>query len=189
VAAGALAGESGVGAGGQAGHDALPLPRFRGGPVMPVDAKSRLTVPHKAKQTLKDFCDGQLVISKNPSGCLNLYPLPIWEQFEEELAARDSAWDDWRRIYIGSATDVAIDSAGRVLIPVELRQWAGLDAGEGKECKARLMGIGHYFELWDNARWEAREQKALAEGRPADAASVRFRPVPWAHTPSREEEA
>ena len=68
--------------------------------------------------------------------------------------------DAWRRIFIGSATDVEIDSGSRVLIPPELRAWAGLE----KEVK--FMGVGPNFELWDMARYEVHEKAAIEVGRP-----------------------
>lgn len=103
---------------------------------------------------------GRLVVAKNPDGCLALFPMPMWEQFESkilELAAGDEAW---RRFFVGSATDVEIDSASRLLIPPELRAWAGLQE------KVKFIGVGAYFELWDMARQEADEAQTLARGRP-----------------------
>jgi MraZ protein len=45
-----------------------------------------------------------------------------------------------------------------VLIPPELRKWAGLDRD------VKFMGVGAYFELWDMARYEEREQAAMLAG-------------------------
>jgi len=74
--------------------------------------------------------------------------------------------DAWRRLYVGSATEVEIDSGSRVLIPPELRKWACLD----KEVK--FMGVGSNFELWDSARYDAREVAAIAAGRPEPIRSL-----------------
>ena len=49
----------------------------------------------------------------------------------------------WRRIFLGSAVDVEIDGAARVLVPPELRTAAGLDKD------VRLIGNGRVLELWD----------------------------------------
>jgi MraZ protein len=133
---------------------------FRGGPVLTLDQKWRLTVPAKYKDVLMSTVDGKLVIAKNPDGCLSMYPLPVWEAFEAELRAMPLEQAPWKRLYIGSATDVEIDASSRVLIPYELRDWAGLD----KEVKC--MGVGSYFELWDNARYVAREAALLEGERP-----------------------
>jgi MraZ protein len=133
---------------------------FRGGPVLTLDGKGRITVPARWRDLLMTTVQGQLIVAKNPDGCLALYPLPVWEQFESHLLGLPSADDAWRRLYIGSATEVEIDSASRVLIPPELRAWAGL------ERDVKFMGVGPHFELWDMARYEARESAAIAVGRP-----------------------
>ena len=133
---------------------------FRGGPVLTLDGKGRLGVPTRWREVLMATVQGQLVVAKNPDGCLSLYPLPVWESFENSVLALATENDPWRRFFIGSATELELDGAGRVLIPPELREWAGLVE------KVKFMGVGSYFELWDSARHDAREAEALALGRP-----------------------
>ncbi|MBP9910246.1 MAG: division/cell wall cluster transcriptional repressor MraZ, partial [Rubrivivax sp.] len=100
---------------------------FRGGPVLTLDGKGRITVPVRWRDMLVATVQGQLVVAKNPDGCLSLYPLPVWEQFEASLLSLTTEDEAWRRFFVGSATEVEIDSASRVLIPPELRSWAGLE--------------------------------------------------------------
>jgi len=133
---------------------------FRGGPVLTLDGKGRITVPARYRDVLMATVGGQMVISKNPDGCLALYPLSVWEQFEAELLKLPMEQEGWRRLYVGSATDVEIDSASRVLVPPELRAWAGL------EREVKFMGVGSNFEIWDTGRYEAREAALIAGGRP-----------------------
>jgi MraZ protein len=133
---------------------------FRGGPVLTLDVKGRITVPARWRDMLVATVQGQMVVTKNPDGCLSLYPLPVWEQFETSLLSLTTEDEAWRRFFVGSATEVEIDSASRVLIPPELRSWAGL------EREVKFMGVGPNFELWDMARYEAREAEVLARGRP-----------------------
>ncbi len=113
---------------------------FRGGPVLTLDGKGRITVPARWLDLLLTNVQGRLVVAKNPDGCLSLFPLPVWEQFQDHLMSLPVELDPWRRIFIGSATDVDIDSGSRVLVPPELRAWAGLE----KEVK--FMGVGLNFE-------------------------------------------
>ncbi|MCA0240863.1 MAG: division/cell wall cluster transcriptional repressor MraZ [Proteobacteria bacterium] len=127
---------------------------------MKVDEKGRLTVPSKFATVLAATVGGQLVVAKSPDGCLSLYPLPVWEQFEAEMRGWPLEMDGWRRLYVGSASDVEIDGASRVLIPPELRRWAGL------EREVKFMGVGAYFELWDSTRYDEREARMLAGERP-----------------------
>lgn len=142
---------------------------FRGGPVLTLDGKGRVTVPSRWRDLLMTTVNGQMVVAKNPDGCLSLFPLPVWEKLETTLL--DLGWehDAWRRFLIGSATEVEIDSASRVLIPPELRVWAGL------EKDVKFMGVGPHFELWDQTRYEARETVAIAQGRPEPLRNVVIR--------------
>ena len=140
--------------------DCLSSLSFRGGPVLLLDQKSRLTVPAKYKEVLMSTVGGHLVICKNPDGCLSLFPQPVWEKFEEALLQLSDEFIGWRRLYVGSATDVEIDGGSRVLIPPELRSWAVLDKA------VMFMGVGAYFELWDTARYAEREARLLEAPRP-----------------------
>ena len=126
--------------------------------MLSLDGKGRITVPARWREVLDATVKGQLVVAKNPDGCLSLYPLPVWEQFEAAIMSLPTEDEAWRRFFIGSATEVEIDASSRVLIPPELRAWAGME----KEVK--FMGVGSHFELWDLARHEAREAEALARG-------------------------
>jgi len=128
--------------------------------VLTLDVKGRITVPARWRDMLVATVQGQLVVAKNPDGCLSLYPLPVWEQFETSLLSLTTEDEAWRRFFVGSATEVEIDGASRVLIPPELRSWAGL------EREVKFMGVGPNFELWDMARYEAREAEVIARGRP-----------------------
>lgn len=128
--------------------------------MLTLDGKGRITVPARWKDVLIATVQGQMVVAKNPDGCLALYPLPVWEQLEKNLLELASGDDPWRRFFIGSATEVEIDGGARLLIPPELRAWAGL------EKDVKFMGVGPHFELWDMGRYEAREAEALARGRP-----------------------
>jgi MraZ protein len=125
-----------------------------------LDGKGRITVPSRWRDVLMANVQGQMVVAKNPDGCLSLFPLPVYEQFEAGVLNLPTANDKWRRFFVGSATEVEIDSAARVLLPPELRAWAGLQE------KVKFMGVGSHFELWDVTRHEAHESASLAEGRP-----------------------
>ena len=133
---------------------------FRGGPVLTLDAKGRITVPSRYRDVLMSTVQGQMVVAKNPAGCLTLYPRPVWDAFEAELARLPMKDEGWRRLYIGSATDVEIDSGSRVLVPPELREWAGL------KREVVFMGVGDKFELWDKAQYDERERATRANGLP-----------------------
>jgi MraZ protein len=60
---------------------------FRGGPVLTLDGKGRLGVPTRWRELLMANVQGQMVVAKNPDGCLSLFPLPVWENFESSVLA------------------------------------------------------------------------------------------------------
>jgi MraZ protein len=80
-----------------------------------------------------------------------LYPLSEWEEIETKLAKLPSFNPAARRIQrllMGHATDVEMDSHGRILLPPMLREYAGLNK------RVVLVGQGKKFELWDEAHWD-----------------------------------
>jgi MraZ protein len=133
---------------------------FRGGPELVLDVKGRLTVPTRWRDQLMDSVQGRLVITKTVEGGLALYPANVWQTIEATVLALPAENDAWRRFVLGNASDVDIDSGSRVLIPPELRAWAGM------EKDVKFMGMGAHFELWDKTRHDAREALTLAQGRP-----------------------
>ena len=125
--------------------------------MLTLDGKGRLTVPARYRDVLMSAVQGQMMVSKSHVRCLSLVPRPVWDQFEARLNALPASADGLRRLYVGSATEVAIDGASRVLLPPELRVWAGLDR------EVVFMGLGSRFELWDKARYDAHEAEVLAQ--------------------------
>ena len=130
---------------------------FKGGPVLTLDGKGRITVPARWRDVLMSAVQGQMMVSKSHVRCLSLFPRPVWDQFEGRLNALPASADGLRRLYIGSATEAAIDGASRLLLPPELRAWAGL------EREVVFMGLGNRFELWDKARYDAHEAAVLEQ--------------------------
>lgn len=128
---------------------------FQGASSLSLDAKGRLSVPTRHRDVLSATASGQLTITKHPQGCLMIFPRPEWEKFRERIAAlpMDAQW--WKRIFLGNAMDVELDGTGRVLVSPELRGAAGI----AKD--AVLLGMGSYFELWDQVTYDAEEAKAM----------------------------
>lgn len=134
---------------------------FRGNNEINMDAKGRMAIPARYRDALAAGCDGQLVATIDiEDRCLFLYPLPAWQEIEAQIAKLPTFNPDTRRLQrllIGHARELEIDSNGRVLIPPELRTYAGLD----KEVV--LVGQGHRFELWSTDSWAAAREQWLVE--------------------------
>jgi MraZ protein len=126
-----------------------------------MDAKGRFAVPTRHREALAALCSGQLTLTKHPSGCLMVFPRPAWEQFRDKVAALPMSAAGWKRVFLGNAMDVEIDSAARVLVSPELREAAGL----GKDLM--LLGMGSHLELWDKAAHAQHEAEVMASEMPA----------------------
>ncbi|MCC5863110.1 MAG: division/cell wall cluster transcriptional repressor MraZ [Gammaproteobacteria bacterium] len=132
---------------------------FRGATKVTLDAKGRLAVPTRYRERIQTRCDGQLVVTVDRDYCLLMYPLPDWEEIERKLVRLPSLNKQARRLQrlmVGYAAELEMDGNGRLLLPRELREFAGL------ERQAMLIGQGNKFELWDEARWNARRDEWLA---------------------------
>jgi len=115
-------------------------------------------VPTRHRDFLQSYCSGRLIITADPSKCLLIYPLPDWEPIEKKLNSLSSFNPQTRslqRLLVGNASDVELDSAGRILVPTSLRQFAGL------EKSVVLAGQGNKFEVWDEEKWNQQNAEAL----------------------------
>jgi MraZ protein len=133
---------------------------FQGRSALALDAKGRMSVPTRHRDALMLQCEGRLTLTRHPDGCLLLYPRGTWETVREKIASLPIGASAWKRFFLGNATDVELDGSGRVLIPPELRQAAGLDKG------IVLLGMGTHFEVWDDAGLTVKENEAIASGIP-----------------------
>ena len=106
--------------------------------------------------------------------CLLIYPAVDWEQVERQLmqlASLHARSRRLQRLMVGHATDLSLDAHGRLLLPPELREFAGLDR------HAMLIGQGNRCELWDESRWMERrdfwlKSEASATDLPAELDSL-----------------
>ncbi|HXQ64486.1 MAG TPA: division/cell wall cluster transcriptional repressor MraZ [Steroidobacteraceae bacterium] len=133
---------------------------FRGANQVTLDAKGRMVMPTRYRDRLLERSNGRLVVTIDRDQCLLLYPLPDWEEIERKLMRLPTLNAQARRmqrLMVGHATDLELDGHGRVLLPAELRTFAGL-VRDGV-----LLGQGNRFELWDEARWTALRDEWLKD--------------------------
>jgi MraZ protein len=133
---------------------------LQGESALTLDGKGRVTVPARFRDALAALCAGQMTVTKHPNRCLLLFPRPSWVEFRSKLLGLTMDAEAWRRIFIGSALDVELDSGSRILLSPELRKWAGLDRD------LMLVGMGSRMEIWDRERYLALEDATLAQPMP-----------------------
>lgn len=135
---------------------------FRGINFINLDVKGRMAVPARYRAQLQVPSQNQLVITIDTEDkCLLLYPLTIWEEIEKKIEMLPSFNQVTRRIQrllIGHATELEMDTNGRVLLPPLLREYASLDKS------IMLIGQGKKFEIWDKKVWTDNRDSWLAKG-------------------------
>ncbi|MDI6892134.1 MAG: division/cell wall cluster transcriptional repressor MraZ [Actinomycetota bacterium] len=118
-----------------------------------LDGKGRLILPSKFRDALADG----LVITKGMEGCLFIFPKSEWPQLEDKVRSLPLTKKDARkfsRFFFAGATEEALSKQGRVLIPENLRKYAGL----GKDIV--VIGVSNRLEIWDKERWAAYSREA-----------------------------
>jgi len=122
---------------------------FHGEYEATVDAKGRFLLPGGLKKQLPEG-EGRFILSRGFEKCLTLYPLKSWEVIITKIAQLndfDPKVRQFRRQFLGGATEVELDNAGRMLLPGSLREFAGL----GKDIV--LAAALDRFEIWDAAKY------------------------------------
>ncbi|MBA2655573.1 MAG: division/cell wall cluster transcriptional repressor MraZ [Tatlockia sp.] len=130
---------------------------FRGINALTIDGKGRLTVPTRYRDSLSSSL---VVTIDTEETCLLVYPTRQWQIIEDKLQTLPSfnaAARRIQRLLIGHATDVELDSNGRILLPTVLREYANLDK------RVVMIGQGNKFELWDENLWQAQREVWLKE--------------------------
>ncbi len=111
-----------------------------------IDAKSRLTVPVKFRAAL---ASGAYVVQGFERN-LMVYTTESFERLAKRAYSHtmtDPEVRAMRRVVFGGARQVNLDSAGRILIPTFLLEYAELGT------EATIIGTGEYFEIWNPDDW------------------------------------
>ena len=129
---------------------------FRGRYEHSLDAKGRLSIPSRIRETLNERYDSRLVVTTY-DGCLIAYPFAEWQKLEEKVAGLPEFKKDTRaflRFFYSSATDCPIDKLGRILIPQPLRDYARLTRD------VVIVGAFRHLEIWAKEVWGKAEGSA-----------------------------
>lgn len=121
--------------------------RFVGTYEHGLDDKGRMVLPSKIRGLL-----GETGMVGMADGCLGLWTLEGFDAVADALADRvkaDEAPMSVMRMFMAYAAEVTPDQQGRVVIPPQLREYAGL--GSEVVVNGRLDRA----EIWDRARWDA----------------------------------
>jgi len=95
-----------------------------------LDPKGRFLLPAGLKKQLPEGENTRFVINRGFEKCLSLYPKQSWDPLYAKISILndfDPQVREFRRYFLNGATEVELDSAGRILLPPNLKEYAGLE--------------------------------------------------------------
>lgn len=116
-----------------------------------IDSKGRFLMPVGFKKQLPEDGDKQFVINRGLEKCLTLYPIKSWEPIFNDISKLndfDPKVREFRRYFLNGATMMELDSAGRLLVPQNLKEHAGL------EKDIVLVSAVNKIEIWDKIKYQ-----------------------------------
>jgi MraZ protein len=119
-----------------------------------LDAKGRVILPAK----YRDQLSGGAYVTRGRGGCLSVY---TQEEFSDvadrirEASKRGGRELDAARSFFAGTAEVSPDKQGRIAIPQNLREYAGLD----RDRDVIVAGVFSRIEIWDSQRWRERDRE------------------------------
>jgi MraZ protein len=111
-----------------------------------LDEKSRVNFPARLREGL----GSRFIITKGLDNCLFVYSEAEWKVLEDRIREQPvSKTRHLQRFFFAGAIDVEPDKQGRVVIPANLREYAGITKD------VMIIGASVRAEIWDRDRWQA----------------------------------
>jgi MraZ protein len=129
---------------------------LRGNHAARIDEKGRLKIPNAFRSVVEKTHGSELFVTSLTGESVRIYPMPVWLVHEEKLGRMPSTHPS-RLKYLDRVNfygqTAQIDSQGRVVIHLRLRESAGM-SGE-----VDVFGQYDYIEVWNHERFMARLQR------------------------------
>ena len=111
-----------------------------------IDDKGRVAIPARVREELGEG----MVLTRGFDQCLQAFPRQIWQLLAQKvssLSLGNPEARNLRRMLFSNAAEVEVDRQGRILVPQNLREYAGLVE------QVVITGMDTYFELWSSEHW------------------------------------
>ena len=116
-----------------------------------LDAKGRIFIPARLKDELGDV----FYVTVSMDKCLSAYSGESWQTFSDKVNAMPYVKQRKMRPLFAYAARCELDSQGRILLPQNLRDFAGLTKN------VTVVGCNNHAEFWDSESWTPVHEEEL----------------------------
>jgi len=112
-----------------------------------VDNKGRTVIPARFRSKLGE----RFYLTRGMHGCLWIFSDEEWREFQNKVAPKsflDGRGIKLERFFVGSAVECMPDGQGRIAVPQNLREYAGI------VDDIWVVGLGKKVEIWSDAKWQ-----------------------------------
>ena len=117
-----------------------------------VDERGRVMLPRKIRTEIDER---EIILAKGFEPCIFGYSKSAWEHESQkhlDTPVTDLEGRRVRRYMFAGAQKAEIDKLGRILLPAQLKEYAGC------EGEVIIIGAGDHFEIWDDKTWKEYEK-------------------------------
>ncbi|MCB0294697.1 MAG: division/cell wall cluster transcriptional repressor MraZ [Calditrichaeota bacterium] len=115
-----------------------------------LDNKGRINFPAKFRKNLREEDEDTLILIRGTEKCLGVYPRSSWQETVEEIKRKVGTGREFgvvSRRLMYQASEQTIDKQGRLNLPANLIEYAGL------EGEVLVVGYEQKIEIWDRDRY------------------------------------
>ena len=123
-----------------------------------VDEKGRVPVPPKFRTD--ELKKEGMILCPSMRKCITVYPLSEWKKLADSITSgslNSSKIRKLNRAIFATAFNADIDGQGRITLPAQLRQYAGISDG------VVIAGANTYLELWSKEQWDTEKASCQEE--------------------------
>jgi MraZ protein len=116
-----------------------------------LDGKGRFLLPIAFRKQLPEAAQASFVVSRGFEPCLNLYTADAWQKIAATVSALndfDPEQRSFKRLFYNGSSVIEPDTAGRILLPKQFIQHAGL------EKDMVFYAMDNKVEIWDKAKYK-----------------------------------
>ena len=116
-----------------------------------LDPKGRFLLPANFKKQLSEEEAVRFVMTKGLDGCVSLFTMTTWGPFKAKVGSLNGFSQSQRmvkRYFLDTAAYVEPDTAGRLLVPPHLKEFAGL------EKDLTMCWSDDHLEIWDSNKYK-----------------------------------